>query len=104
MNPIRAIRLLLRRWTLASDLRNPSVPSDLPTYLRQFTVGEVLPWKGVTFRVGKVIAGEVPMVILTAAAPTRGRRLRALRDMRDAAREVRDERRATEKALRKAVH
>lgn len=86
-HPIRLIRGLF----LNRDMNDPLWDGgQVPDHLQQFTPGEILPWKGVSFRVGKVIGGKFPMVILIPAGATHGKRIRNLRIFRDMLREVRD--------------
>jgi len=94
------LRRLVRRWTLRQDARDPRVPTDLPLALQRVQVGECLPWKGTTFKVGKVIGGDFPCIILVPNGLTRGAKLRGLRNARDTFRAVRDERRAIAAALK----
>jgi len=101
-HPLRALALAVRRWTLRG-LRGRQLQYDanathpltgdfdggaLPPGLQQFTVGEVLPWKGTKFKVGKVVGGDFPCVILVPVGITHGLKLRALRHARDRMREV----------------
>lgn len=83
LHPIRAVKLVFRRWLLRADLRNPALPENLPPALERFEVGESLPWKGTTFKVGKIIGGDFPMIILVPTGMTRGAKLQGLRNMRD---------------------
>lgn len=90
LHPIRALRRALRRWSLTLD-KNATNPASgdfahdgsLPVNLQHFQVGEVLPWKGVRFKVGKIIGGDFPCVILVPAGVTHGTKLRTLRNFRD---------------------
>lgn len=92
-HPIRALKIAIRRRLIAWD-KNASHPvtgdfdvdGDLPVALRQFERGELLPWKGVNFRVGKVVGGDFPAIILVPTTPTHGAKLRTMRNFRDAAR------------------
>ncbi|MET0742942.1 MAG: hypothetical protein ABWY78_06185 [Microvirga sp.] len=100
-HPFRALRLIVRRWTLAglrhrqlqydANATHPATGDfdggDIPAELQQFVVGEVLPWKGLKFKVGKVVGGQFPCVILVPAGLTHGMKLRALRHARDRMRE-----------------
>lgn len=83
LHPIRALKLAFRRALLRADLRDPSVPSDLPPEFERFAVGEVLPWKGTKFKVGKIVGGDFPVIILVPAGRTRGATLQGLRNVRD---------------------
>lgn len=99
-HPFRAIGLALRRFTLRGlrsmqlkDDRNATNPATgdfdggaIPPEFAHFQVGEVLPWKGHRFKVGKVVGGELPCIILVSAGPTRGTKLRTLKNFRDAER------------------
>lgn len=58
---------------------------DVPEQLRHFAPGEVLPWKGVSFKVGKVCGGEFPCIILVPTSITHGAKLRTMRRFRDLA-------------------
>lgn len=102
-HPWRAFGYALRRLVLRFDARHPELPTTLPPELDRFDVGETLPWKGVSFRVGKIIGGEFPMVILVPNGRTRGAKLRRLRNLRDAGRDYRDEQRAIRKSLAEAT-
>jgi hypothetical protein len=87
-HPLRALALAIRRWTLREDLHASRADGDwdagaIPPQLQRFEKGEVLPWKGITFRVGKVVGGEFPCLILIPVGLTRGRKLHALRQLRD---------------------
>lgn len=105
LHPVRALKIRLRRWLQSEDAGADPLwtGGEIPAYLEPFQVGEVLPWKGVSFRVGKVIGGDFPMVILVPADRTRGRKLRALRTFRDAARHERAHNAETAKALARHV-
>jgi hypothetical protein len=97
IHPLRA----LRRWLLQRDANNPSLPSAEQSALMHFTVGESFPIKGVWLKVGKVVGGDVPMLILVPSGRTRGARLRTLRALRDIGRDAMKERRRVNAALRK---
>lgn len=98
-HPIRAVSLWLRRTTLAglrrAQLRDDAAQTSPTTGdfdggviagpLQQFTVGESLPWKGVRFKVGKVVGGPLPCVILVPVDVTHGRKLQTMRAFRQAA-------------------
>src|SRR5262252_4390244 len=99
LHPIRAVKIALRRWTLAADARDPRLPDDVPPALRQFTVGESFPWKGTRFRVGKIIGGDLPCLIILPCGPTHGEKLRGLRRARETFRQVRKDRRAIAASL-----
>lgn len=83
LHPWRALKLAVRRWQMSADLRNPDVPGDLPPAFERFAVGETLPWKGTSFKVGKIIGGDFPMIILVPTGMTRGAKIQGLRNMRD---------------------
>lgn len=100
IHPIRALKIALRKWLLNVDHADPDWSGgDVPAYLEPFTVGEALPWKGVSFRVGKIVGGDFPMVILVAADRTHGAKLKTLRTYRDMARHDRQHAEATRVAL-----
>lgn len=80
---ITALKRVIRRWVMTADMRNPSLPDDLPPGLERFTVGESFPLKGSWFKVGKVVGGEFPVIILVPTGMTRGAKLQGLRNMRD---------------------
>ena len=88
LHPIRALALAVRRWTLREDVNSSTASGDfdagaIPPQLQRFEKGELLPWKGISFRVGKVVGGDFPCVILVPVALTHGRKLQALRRFRD---------------------
>jgi len=62
---------------------------EVPASLAHFSEGEVLPWKGVTFKVGKVVGGALPCIMLVPIGATHGTKLRTMRRFRDRAREAR---------------
>lgn len=95
LHPWRALKIAVRRLTLRADLR----AADLPPSLLPFMVGESIPLKGQWFKVGKVVGGDFPVLILVPSGATRGAKLRGLRNFRDAGRAVRDDRRAIAKSL-----
>jgi hypothetical protein len=89
-HPFRSLARAVRRWTLRND-HNATHPltgdfdadGSLPPNLQHFQTGEVLPWKGVRFRVGKVVGGDFPCIILVPAGITHGTKLRTLKNFRD---------------------
>lgn len=91
-HPIRALRMAVRRWTLREESKMTGADGDfehpgaIPPELRHFEKGEVLPWKGVMFRVGKVVGGLFPCIILVPTGLTKGAKLTTMREFRDAAR------------------
>jgi hypothetical protein len=90
-HPLRALKIAFRRIFLNLDNKDPLWDGGaVPAPLQKFAVGEILPWKGISFRVGKVIGGDFPMVILIPADRTRGAKLQSMRNFRDLARQVRD--------------
>ena len=97
LHPLRTLGRKIRAWA-AREIRrsqlqrdaNASHPitgdfdgGDIPPVLQKFQTGEFLPWKGVRFRVGKVVGGDFPCVILVPAGVTHGRKLQILREYRD---------------------
>lgn len=91
--PVFACKALLRRFflSLAHDIPLTRRGSDeawaardeaLPSYLSQFTRGELLKWKGVEFRVLKVVGDPSPGLILVPTASTHGQRIAAFRAIR----------------------
>lgn len=89
LHPLRALRIAFRRVFLNLDNKDPLWDGgSIPPALQKFQTGELLPWKGVSFRVGKVIGGDFPMVILVPVDRTHGAKLQAMRNFRDLAREV----------------
>lgn len=97
LHPFRTLGRKIRAWA-AREVRsfnlkgdaNASHPvtgdfdgGDIPPVLQKFQAGEFLPWKGVQFRVGKVVWGDFPCVILVPAGVTHGRKLQILRQYRD---------------------
>jgi hypothetical protein len=103
LHPIRALKLAMRRAIMRHDLREPALPDALPPELEPFHVGEVLPWKGVKFRVGKIVGGDFPVLILVPVTATRGAQLRRLRSGRDVGRAVLKEQRVTQESLAAAT-
>lgn len=101
LHPIRAIKMRLRRWLQSEDAGADPLwtGGEIPKYLEPFQVGESLPWKGVQFRVGKVVGGDFPMVILVPVDRTHGHKLRTLRTYRDIQRHDRAHDKATAGAL-----
>jgi hypothetical protein len=103
LHPLRALKLAIRRWTLRADLRSPQIGGEIPPVLMQFSEGELLAWKGVNFRVGKIAGGDFPALILVPSGITKGAKLRGLRNMRDAGRAHLQEQKATRKSLREVA-
>lgn len=101
-HPFRLTGLAIRRWTLkrlrawqVRDDKNQTHPisgdfdgGDIPHELRHFTKGELLPFKGVFFRVGKVVGGPMPAIILVPVGHTKGTKLRTMRAFRERARQA----------------
>lgn len=102
LHPIVAFKRAVRRMTLTADLKRPDLPAPGPM-LEHFAIGETLPWKGITFKVGKIVGGDFPMVILVPSGRTHGAKLRGLRTMRDIGRHELAEQRATKKSLAAAT-
>lgn len=100
LHPIRAAKIAFRRMFLNLDNKDPLWDGGaVPPALQRFQPGEMLPWKGVQFRVGKVVGGDFPMLILVPAGMTNGEKLRRLRGLRDVARGIiADEKKAKEAA------
>lgn len=100
-HPILALAVVLRRIVLHLDQRatNPKTgdfdaPTDLPPALERFQQGELLPWKGVNFRVAKIAGGATPAIVLVPTTPTHGAKLRVMRNFRTyASRNLKQERR-----------
>jgi hypothetical protein len=55
---------------------------DLPPYLLQFQHGEFLKWKGVEFRVLKVVGNPSPAIIIVATGATHGKIVEKFRETR----------------------
>jgi hypothetical protein len=90
LHPLRALTIAVRRLLLNRAHGDPLWDGGaIPPALEKFTVGENLPWKGVMFKVGKIVGGDFPMVILVPVDRTRGAKLTVMRNFRDLAREVR---------------
>jgi hypothetical protein len=88
-HPFRALALAWRRVILNRNYGDPLWDGGaIPPALQPFTVGERLPWKGVDFRVGKVVGGSVPCIILVPVDRTKGQKLKTMRRFRDVARRV----------------
>lgn len=89
LHPILGMKLWLRRQLTNLDQRDPHWDGGtVPPALERFAVGEILPWKGVQFRVGKIIGGDFPMVIIYPAGATHGAKLQRLRGLRDVGRAI----------------
>lgn len=89
--PLRALVIAARRLLLNRDQNDPLWDGGaIPPALHRFTPGEVLPWKGVAFKVGKIVGGDCPCVILVPVGSTRGAKLRRMRQYRDLVRDLRD--------------
>lgn len=87
LHPLRALKIALRRLLVNRDANDPLWNGgEVPPFLEPFGVGELLPWKGVSFKVGKVVGGDFPMVILVPVDRTHGEKLRTIRQYRDGAR------------------
>jgi hypothetical protein len=98
-HPVRALKLAFRLWLLRGDLRSPDLPTDIPPALEPFRVGELLPWKGTMLRVGKIVGGDFPALILIPVSRTHGAKLKGLRNLRDSGRHALAEQRAVKKSL-----
>lgn len=100
-HPFRALTRFFRRVLTNRDMGDPMWDGgEVPAALKSFTTGESLPWKGVMFKVGKVVGGDFPCVILVPADRTRGAKLQRMRQFRDLARHTRDHRAATASAVK----
>lgn len=87
-HPWRALKIAVRRWLkgMADEIHVVKVDqdgeiaeTDIPTYLRQFQEKELIPIKGVQFRVGKVVGGDFPAIILVPTGLTQKRKLDTVR-------------------------
>jgi hypothetical protein len=92
VHPLRALALSIRRWTLREDINSSTADGDfdagaIPPQLQRYEPGELLPWKGLTFRVGKVVGGPQACIILVPVGLTHGSKLQTLRQYRALARE-----------------
>jgi hypothetical protein len=100
LHPLRALTIAMRKVLMNRDMADPLWDGGaLPPQLERFTPGEALPWKGVQFKVGKVVGGDFPCVILVPVGLTKGAKLQAMRNFRDVARRVRDDRQAVAAAM-----
>lgn len=91
-HPLRALTRFFRRVLTNRDMGDPMWDGgEIPAALKPFATGESLPWKGVMFKVGKVVGGDFPCVILVPADRTRGAKLQQMRRFRDLSRAVRKE-------------
>jgi hypothetical protein len=78
LHPWRALSLALRRILVNRDMNDPMWDGGvIPPGLLQFGVGESLPWKGVRFKVGKVVGGDFPCIILVPVGYSHGTHVRA---------------------------
>lgn len=90
----RKVLLALRAWQVRDDKQQTHPVSgdfdggDVPLELRHFQKGELLPFKGVFFRVGKVVGGPMPAIILVPVGATKGTKLRTMKNFRDRMREA----------------
>jgi len=91
--PLFRLRALIRRALLslahdtpltarASDEAWVARTEDLPPYLVQFQHGELLKWKGVEFRVLKVVGNPSPAIIIVATGATHGKLVSKVRELR----------------------
>lgn len=101
IHPVRALKMALRRWLQSEDAGVDPMwtGGEIPPYLEPFAVGESLPWKGLRFKVGKIVGGDFPCVILVPVDHTHGKKLRRLRGLRDSIRFNRKHTQATAAAL-----
>ena len=99
---IKYLKSFIRQWIRDSDVANPMLPSAEGSILENFEVGELVPLKGVMFRVGRVVGGDVPVLLLSPTGPTHGAKLQTLRDYRDEGRAHLGRQMLTRKALEKA--
>jgi hypothetical protein len=104
LHPIRAVKILLRQALQNQDAGDPLWDGGkIPPALEPFTVGEFLPWKGTSFKVGKIIGGDFPMLILVPVDRTHGAKLKVMRTFRDIAAHDRKEQAAMAAAVTKAT-
>lgn len=101
LHPVRALKFALRRWLSHHDNADPEwTGGPVPAFLEPFAVGESLPWKGISFKIGKIVGGDFPLLILVPVDVTHGAKLKKIRDYRDLSRHARDLQAATSTALR----
>lgn len=90
-HPIRAFKLAVKRWlrgmadeitVTGSDANGDLHEPDIPPHLQQFQEREVIPLKGVQFRVGKVVGGDFPALILVPTGVTTRHKLDTIRAFR----------------------
>lgn len=90
-HPWRAFKIAAKRWLLgmAGEIQIAKAGSDgelaeddIPTFLKQFQSAEIIPLKGVTFKVGKVVGGDFPALILVPTGITENRKLTVVRRFR----------------------
>lgn len=105
LHPLRALGLAIRRRTLRVEASQALPDGDfhdenaIPAALQRFERGELLPWKGLTFRVGKVVGGDFPCIILVPVGLTRGSKLQNMRRFRRIAAELREQKKDTDARL-----
>lgn len=91
--PLFRLRALVRRALLrlahdtpltkrATDEAWVARAEDVPPYLAQFQHGELLKWKGVEFRVLKVVGNPSPALIIVATNATHGKLVQKIRETR----------------------
>jgi hypothetical protein len=82
---IHWLKAAIRRWTLDGDILHPHLPKA-DAVLGDFQVGELVPLKGIMFRVGRIAGGEYPVLLLSPIGKTKGAKLKAMREYRDVGR------------------
>lgn len=90
-HPIRAFKIAVRRWlkgmaaeihTVKMDEHGEIAENDIPEYLQQFAEKELIPIKGVKFRVGKVVGGDFPCLMLVPTGLTDRRKIDTIKHYR----------------------
>ena len=99
LHPIRALKIALRNWFNRMDDNASDWSGTVPKYLENFHEGELLPWKGLQFKVGKIVGGDHPCVIIVPTDRTHGAKLQHLRAFRDHNRRVIADRRSAAAAI-----
>lgn len=100
LHPLRALKIALRNWLNRMDENDAGwTGGEIPKYLEQFHEGELLPWKGLQFKIGKIVGGDHPCLIIVPTDRTHGAKLQHLRRFRDHNRRVIADRRAAAAAI-----
>lgn len=97
--PIFAVKALVKALFLrlageislsprASDEEWASRQERVPPALQQFERGELLKWKGVEFRVFKVVGDPTPGIIIVPTAITHGKKVKTYRQVRQAQKDL----------------